>query len=267
MAASSAGEAEHPFDEPVLRSDVTLHPPNLSLLNLVHRRVALNRPPRTTELAKMLLGTDPFFGGAVILLQNVVQVLNRPMTAALSQDFFLLGFVNRCRITLGLVGINHPWVGMRGVCQRPGKQRLGGIGRTKRRPEEIDRRSRRICRSIEVEPATLDPHVRLIDTPGFVGGLQVRSGSFLQFRRTPLYPSPDRRVIELQAPLDQQFLVLTLRKGVSKIPADSIENDLGCKMPPFEAHRSPGFSHNPSNVTEDPRLLATHPVRASTRRI
>jgi hypothetical protein len=26
----------------------------------------------------------------------------------------------------------------------------------------------------------------------------VRSGSFLQFRRIPLYPSPDRRVIELQ---------------------------------------------------------------------
>ena len=82
---SSSGEAERAIDEPVLHSDVTLrHPPNLALPNLVHRFVTLNRPPRTTELPKMLLGTDPFLDGAVILLQNVVQILNRPMTAALS---------------------------------------------------------------------------------------------------------------------------------------------------------------------------------------
>lgn len=67
IAVRSGGEAEHPFDESVLRSDVALYPPNLSLPNLVHRLVALNRPPRTTELANMLLGTDPFLDGAVIV--------------------------------------------------------------------------------------------------------------------------------------------------------------------------------------------------------
>ena len=80
----SGGEAEHPFDEPVLRSDVTLHPPNLSLPNLVHRLVALNRPPRKTELAKVLLGTDPFLDGAVILLQDFYPILSAPVTAAQS---------------------------------------------------------------------------------------------------------------------------------------------------------------------------------------
>jgi hypothetical protein len=47
----------------------------------VHRLVTLNRPPRTTELTKVLLGTDAFLDGTVVLFQNVVQVLNRPMTA------------------------------------------------------------------------------------------------------------------------------------------------------------------------------------------
>jgi putative transposase len=84
-AVSSSGEAERAIDKPVLQSDGTLgHPPNLALPNLVHRFVTLNRPPRTTELPKMLLGTDPLLDGAVILLQNVVQILNRPMAAALS---------------------------------------------------------------------------------------------------------------------------------------------------------------------------------------
>ena len=84
-AASSNGEAKHPIDKPVLRSHITLpHPPNLSFPNLVHRLVALNRPSRTTELTKMLLGADPFLDRTVILLEDVIQILNRPMTAALS---------------------------------------------------------------------------------------------------------------------------------------------------------------------------------------
>src|SRR5690242_8423102 len=72
-AVSSGNEAEHLIDEPVLHSDVTLyHPPNLALPNLVHRFVTLNRPPRTTQLTKILLGTDPFLDGTVVLLEDVV---------------------------------------------------------------------------------------------------------------------------------------------------------------------------------------------------
>jgi hypothetical protein len=60
-AASLSGEAEYRMDEVVLCADVALfHPPHLSLPNLVHHLVALNRPPRTTELPNMLLGTHLF---------------------------------------------------------------------------------------------------------------------------------------------------------------------------------------------------------------
>jgi hypothetical protein len=56
----------------------------LTFADIVDHFVALNRPSRTIELTKMLLGRDPFLDGTVILLQDVVQILNRPMTAALS---------------------------------------------------------------------------------------------------------------------------------------------------------------------------------------
>jgi hypothetical protein len=72
-------------------------------------------------------------------------------------------------------------------------------------------------------------------------------------------------VIELQDPLDKQFLDLGIREGVSKTPADSKENDLGGKMPPFEARRSPAFSHDLSSVTDDPRLLAKYPKTGNLR--
>jgi hypothetical protein len=54
-------EVKCPIDELVLRQDVS-----------------------TTKLTKMLLGADPFLDGTVVLLEDVVQILNRPMTTALS---------------------------------------------------------------------------------------------------------------------------------------------------------------------------------------
>jgi hypothetical protein len=81
-AATSGSQAERPVDEPVPRSDVTfLHPPNLPLANPMHRLVTLNRPPRTTELTKMLLSPDPLLDRAMILLQDVVQILSRTVPA------------------------------------------------------------------------------------------------------------------------------------------------------------------------------------------
>ena len=80
---SLEGEAKNPIDELVLSQDITLlHSSDLTFADLVHRLVALNRLTCTTELTKMLLGADPFLDGTVILLQDVVQVLNRPVTAA-----------------------------------------------------------------------------------------------------------------------------------------------------------------------------------------
>ena len=81
----SGSQAEHSIDEPVLHPNVTVpHPPNLTLANLVHGFVTLNRPPCTAELTKMLLGTNPSLDGTVILLENVIEILNRPMTALFS---------------------------------------------------------------------------------------------------------------------------------------------------------------------------------------
>jgi hypothetical protein len=83
--ATLEGEAKCPIDEPVLRQNVTLlHPSDLILVDLVHRLVALNRLTRTTESTEMLLGAEPFLDGTVISLQDVIQILNWPMTAELS---------------------------------------------------------------------------------------------------------------------------------------------------------------------------------------
>src|SRR5205823_2316274 len=121
---------------------------------------------------------------------------------------------------------------------------LGGIGRTKRREEEIDCRSRRVDSSIEVKPTAFNPHIGLIHAPGFVGRLQTRSSPLLKFRCIVLNPSPDRRMVDLHPAFNQQLLDITIRKGVAKVPANGTKNDLGCEVPPLEDLRSLQFSHD-----------------------
>src|SRR5207253_2386613 len=160
---------------------------------------------------------------------------------------------------LGFVRVDHPGLRVRRICQPLGQQCLGRSGRTKRREEEIDRRSRRVDSSIEVKPTAFYPNVGLIHAPGFVGRLQMRSSPLLEFRCIVLNPTPDRRMVDLQASFDQQLLDITIRKGVAKVPANGTKNDLGCEVPPLEDLRSLQFSHDLSSVAVRSRVLATHP--------
>ena len=67
----------------------TAHPPRLPLLDHVHGLVALDRSPRRAECTKALLGLHASFDRSMILLQDVVQVLDRPVAATTSQESFL----------------------------------------------------------------------------------------------------------------------------------------------------------------------------------
>src|SRR5205085_9483566 len=87
----------------------------------------------------------------------------------------------------------------------------------------------------------------------------MRLSSLLKFRCIVLNPSPDRRMVDLQASFDQQLLDITIRKGVAKVPANGTKNDLGCEVPPLEDLRSLQFSHDLSSVAVRSRVLATHP--------
>src|SRR5215467_2536882 len=76
----------------------------------------------------------------------------------------------------------------------------------------------------------------------------MRSSSLIQFWGVALNPSPDRRMVNLQASLHQQLLHFAIRKGVSKIPADGTENDLECEVPPFEDRRPLRLRHDLSSI-------------------
>ena len=103
-------------------------------------------------------------------------------------------------------------------------------------------------------------HIGLIHAPGFVRRLQMWSCPLLEFRGIVLNPSPARRMGDLQAAFDQQFLDITVRKGVAKVPANGTENDLRSEVPPLEDRWTLGLSYDRSSVAVLlPAGFATHP--------
>ena len=68
----------------------TAHPPRLTLPDHVNCLISLDRSPCRVKFTKALLGLHASFDRSMILLQDVVQVLDGPVTATVSQDSFLL---------------------------------------------------------------------------------------------------------------------------------------------------------------------------------
>jgi hypothetical protein len=82
-------------DELILTPNIIpAHPSSLPLPYHVHRPVPLNRSPRRLELSESLLGIHSPFDGALVLLDDVIQVLHGPVPATTAESPFLF---NICR--------------------------------------------------------------------------------------------------------------------------------------------------------------------------
>jgi hypothetical protein len=103
-------------------------PPHLPLADHVHRLVAGTRSPRCAERAKALLGLHAAFDRAMILLQDIVQILNRSMLATAAQGSFRLHSGNRRAVQAGLIGVDDAGWRMRGIAERLAEQALGRRG-------------------------------------------------------------------------------------------------------------------------------------------
>ena len=79
------GQPEQFTDEPNLASNIlAAHPPNLPLPHDVYRFIALNGSSGRVKFPEALLGVDSAFDCAMILFEDVIQVLDRSMATAAS---------------------------------------------------------------------------------------------------------------------------------------------------------------------------------------
>src|SRR5215472_7608341 len=109
----SGRQIEQLVDELILFTNIlAADPPRLPLPDPVYRLVSLNRSPGRLELAKVLLGLHSSFDGSMILLQDIVQILDRPMATAAAEDSFLLHCWNRRAVQACLIAPDRGVVGL-----------------------------------------------------------------------------------------------------------------------------------------------------------
>jgi hypothetical protein len=245
-------------DELILLANIiAADPPRLPLPDHVHRLVSLNRSPGDLELAKALLGLHSSFDRSMILLQDVVQVLDRSMSAAAAQGSFLFHCCNRRAVEAGLISIDDAGLGVRWIAESLAEQACGRRSIAQRRQQEVDSGTGGIDGPIEVTPTALHSNIRLIDTPGFVGRLEMTAQPLFQFGTVTLNPTPDRRVIRLQTAFGEQLFDVAERERVAKIPAHGTQNQLRRRLPPLEDCRSGCVLHDLFRLP--PAKVATHP--------
>jgi hypothetical protein len=109
---AQADQIEQLVDEPILLANIMVaDPPRLPFPDHVHSLVSRNRSLRCSELAKALLGLHSSFDRSMILLQDVVQILDRSMAATAAQSssaprfvgfhLFIVGVLGHCSSSLG----------------------------------------------------------------------------------------------------------------------------------------------------------------------
>ena len=92
----SCSHLEQRVDElNLLPNSRIVHPPRLPLPDHVYGLVSLDRSPRRGECTNALLGLHASFDRSMIWIQDVVQVLDRPVAATAPQDSFLVHSCNR----------------------------------------------------------------------------------------------------------------------------------------------------------------------------
>ena len=98
---------------------VASNPSHLPLSHHVHHFISLNRASCCCESSESLLGVDSLFDEAVILLDNVIQILHRPMAAAAPDNPRFLQFGNRRWVGSCKIGIDHPGLAVGTVAKCP----------------------------------------------------------------------------------------------------------------------------------------------------
>jgi hypothetical protein len=130
---------------------------------------------------------------------------------------------------------------MRWIAERLAEQAFGRRGSPQHRQQKVDGGTGGIDGLVEVTPTALHSNLSLIDTPGFVGRLELTAQPLFQFGAVTLNPTPDRRVIRRQTALGEQLFDIAQRQRVAKIPTHGTRNQLWRRLPPREDCQSGAF--------------------------
>jgi hypothetical protein len=111
---------------------------------------------------------------------------------------------------------------------------------------EINGLAMSVNRSEQVHPFAGDSNESLVDVPSCGFSFHLALQPAIDLRTVGLSPTPNGRVIDLQAPLCHEFLEIPQTQGKSAVPSDTRRDHDRFELP-FAKQRRPAGSH-PANL-------------------
>src|SRR5260370_41707743 len=121
-----------------------------------------------------------------------------------------------------------------GSMKRFREKTLRGLGIAGGTQPELQGTALRVYRSVEVHPDPFDLHICLIHAPRIIGALEMRPAALRQLRGVVLHPTIDRGVVHQESSLCHHFFQISVTKRITRIPADTQQNNLSFEETPFE---------------------------------
>jgi hypothetical protein len=205
---SLSSHSKQAGDTRYLPQDISFfHATHLPFPDHVHDLISLQGSPRALPRKEAHPRLDQPFDKAVVLFDQVVEVFHLPQFYAFRQNSSRFEVCNGFGVGSVLIDIYNTWgwfgyflclllerfscrlltcTGLRsrtaGRLQGFAEKAFGGLGIPRRAQEKLERVPVGIDRSVEIRPGFSDFYIGLIYAPGVVGGFEVRSASFFQFR-------------------------------------------------------------------------------------
>src|SRR5215471_12374871 len=167
--------------------------------------VTLQRPPSAVRRSESLTRIHAPLDRSMILLQIVIQIWTSSTAAAPTQILLVLQLGYHLRVRGISVDMDDARPATSRNLQSVLEKALRGSRIAFRRKPEVDRRSGGIHGAIQVAPLARHPDIRLVHPPGTVGRLEFAAAPVVEFRRVPLDPPPNARVVHPQAALDHKL--------------------------------------------------------------
>jgi len=176
---------------------------------------------------------DPGRDVAMVLLDQVVQILRRSQSRLLRQRLVSLHFAHCAvgrRVTVQCDGF-------RSEPLTPDRPRKEGLRRSNIGPgaePEVDRLSRSINGTVKIDPLATDLHIRLVDSPGTTTGPRKPIPPLYELRREASDPAHDCRMRQRQTALGHHFNRVSKAEFVTPVPTYTQDNDFAVEVRAME---------------------------------
>src|SRR5229473_1743911 len=204
----------------------------LSFFDLLRQLDPRNRYRRVVQSLEPQHGPDSLLHSAMVLLDQVVQVLAGADLHPPRKLAGLLHFPHRAMRSR--IGVQRDLCGHASVLHRAAEKRFGGVYVPVPTQKEVHRPTRPVDGAVQVHPLSVNLYIRLVHSPRSADGASVTPPAPFELWKIVLNPPQNRSMGNGDPPIPDHDYQIARAQFEARVPAHAQNDDLSVEVPSFE---------------------------------